>query len=226
MDASNYLGWIKVWRKLASDSMWLEERFTRGQAWVDLLLLAQGLDRTEYYDGQYLNFKSGTVYKSVSWLGERWKWNRRTVSLFLTQLEKANMIKVTSQKRHGTSIQIVNWHDYQSGQKTSHFGETWEKAKNPEKVHKSQSHTAKGLEADFQTPTAQMTAQMTAHNKEDKEEKEIIYYVQSENPSATPSAPLLKGGSGEASDSGKERIPPEWRDDFESYEAYWRWRNQ
>jgi hypothetical protein len=33
-------GYIKLWRRLKDSDLWLKEKFTRGQAWVDLLMLA------------------------------------------------------------------------------------------------------------------------------------------------------------------------------------------
>lgn len=238
------VGWIKVWRKLASDSLWLEERFTKGQAWVDLLLLAQGLDKTEYYDGQYKNFTAGIVYKSISWLARRWGWNRKTAAHFLTQLETANMIQVTSQPRLGSVIRIVNWQDYQSGQFSSQITRSWENAKNaenadmgnakkPEKCGQMKFETAQGFECDFRGGTTrmtgqmagQMTGQMTGHKKEDKEYREEEEYIPPslETVAPPPHAPLGEGMDG---GSSKNRIPAEWRDQFDSYEAYVAWRNQ
>ena len=226
MEQSNYLGWIKVWRKLASDSMWLEERFTRGQAWVDLLLLAQGLDRTEYYDGQFAHFAAGTVYKSIVWLAKRWGWNRKTVEAFLKQLEAGGRIKVSSHKRIGTTIQVLNWGVYQKREGNIPNQTGMGNGTFREKSGHLETLAPQGLEADFEGVAGHMTGHMTGHNKEEEENKEIIYYAPFETQSATPSAPLLKGGSGEASESGRDRIPAEWRDSFESYEEYWRWRNQ
>ncbi len=37
-------GWLKLWRKLGDSELWLAEPFTRGQAWVDLLMLANHTD--------------------------------------------------------------------------------------------------------------------------------------------------------------------------------------
>lgn len=240
-------GWIKVWRKLASDRMWLSERFTKGQAWVDLLLLAQGLDKTEYYDGQYAHYKAGTVYKSMRWLADRWHWNRRTVVSFLDNLVEANMIELTTTASIGTTIRIKNWEDYQSGKKTDQIMVSGVLAENPEKVHRGlvqksgksappKFEATEGIEGDFSWCTALLTAPQTApqgapqtapkkEDKEEKEEKNLIY-VHSEGVPATAPTPLLIGGGAEASQSDRERIPEQWRDDFDSYDAYWRWRNQ
>ena len=47
-------GWIKLWRKFADDPLWVSEPFTKGQAWVDLLLMAQGTENTIFKNGRFL----------------------------------------------------------------------------------------------------------------------------------------------------------------------------
>lgn len=107
-------GWIKLWRKFADDPLWVSEPFTKGQAWVDLLLMAQGTENTIFKNGRFLEFKPGTVYKSVLQLSKRWKWSRDKVSRFLACLENNSMVKTTSNTTDGTTITIENWAFYQS----------------------------------------------------------------------------------------------------------------
>ena len=45
-------GWIKLWRKFVDDPLWTSEPFTKGQAWVDLLLLAQGTENRISINGR------------------------------------------------------------------------------------------------------------------------------------------------------------------------------
>ena len=75
-------GWVKLWHKLADDPLWLEEPFTKGQAWVDLLLLASTPDSE----------RPGAVNCSLRYLARRWRWSRDKVSLFLKRLEENEMI--------------------------------------------------------------------------------------------------------------------------------------
>lgn len=35
-----YRGYVKLWRRLKDSDLWLSEKFTRGQAWADLVMLA------------------------------------------------------------------------------------------------------------------------------------------------------------------------------------------
>ena len=112
-------GWIKLWRKFADDPLWVSEPFTKGQAWVDLLLMAQGTENTIFKNGKFMEFQPGTVYKSILELSKRWKWSRNKVSRFLKSLENETMVETKSDTTNGTTITIENWEIYQGrGQQT------------------------------------------------------------------------------------------------------------
>lgn len=106
-------GWIKLWRKFADDPLWISEPFTKGQAWVDLLLMAQGTENTIFKNGKFMEFQPGTVYKSILELSKRWKWSRNKVSRFLKSLENEAMVETKSDTSNGTTITIENWAFYQ-----------------------------------------------------------------------------------------------------------------
>lgn len=106
-------GWIKLWRKFADDPLWVSEPFTKGQAWVDLLLMAQGTENTIFKNGKFMEFQPGTVYKSILELSKRWKWSRNKVSRFLKSLENETMVETKSDTTNGTTITIENWAFYQ-----------------------------------------------------------------------------------------------------------------
>lgn len=40
-------GWIKLYRQIDENPLWFEEKFTRAQAWIDFLLLANH-DRSSF----------------------------------------------------------------------------------------------------------------------------------------------------------------------------------
>ena len=62
--------------------LWLDEPFTRGQAWVDLILMAKRQDSDD----------PGAVCCSVLYLAKRWKWSHGKVKRFLERLKSAGMI--------------------------------------------------------------------------------------------------------------------------------------
>lgn len=117
--------YIKLDRGLKKNSLWLERPFSKGQAWVDLLLLAQGVDKDKQYRGQVQHQKSGVVYTSILYLTNRWGWSRNKVYRFLDYLINAGMIVIqgrtpndtTMRTRNGTTngtiIAIENWALYQ-----------------------------------------------------------------------------------------------------------------
>lgn len=106
-------GWIKIYRTLAEDPFWLGEPFTRAQAWIDLLLLANFEERSGYYGDQFQQFKKGYVYISQQALAARWKWSRKRVSTYLSNLAKMGMVSVTTLNGKGTAINILKWKEFQ-----------------------------------------------------------------------------------------------------------------
>lgn len=87
--------WIKVFRNIEKSWLWEEKPFSKGQAWIDLLLLAKFRDESFISRrGNLVEGKRGNVYKSISSLADRWGWSRKKVDHFFNQLEADNMIKV------------------------------------------------------------------------------------------------------------------------------------
>jgi len=105
-------GWISIHRKIMDCWIWNDEPFSKGQAWVDLLLLANHQDKKISFDGGLVTVKAGQRLTSIKQLSERWRWSRHKVSDFLNLLEKDEMIE---QKRDNkkTLITIVNYEVYQ-----------------------------------------------------------------------------------------------------------------
>lgn len=105
-------GWIKLYRQLQDCPIWYGERFSKGQAWVDLLMLANHSDKKIMFNGDFITIQRGQYLTSMVKLSEKWRWNRKTVSSFLKLLENDNMItKVTDNTK--TLITIVNYGIYQ-----------------------------------------------------------------------------------------------------------------
>lgn len=101
-------GWIKIYRSLAAHDLWLEEPFTRGQAWVDLLMMVNHENKKVMFDGKMISVGKGSRITSIRSLGERWKWSRTKVSNFLSILEAEKMIMKKSDTKK-TVITVVNY---------------------------------------------------------------------------------------------------------------------
>lgn len=101
-------GWIKLHRQITENDLWQDKPFARGQAWVDLLLLADARDGECFYQGKIQPTHMGEVRTSILYLSQRWGWGNRKVKSFLENLKDVGMIdfKCTSKC---TSIFIVNY---------------------------------------------------------------------------------------------------------------------
>ena len=105
-------GWIKLHRKLSDNPLWYSEPFTRGQAWVDLLLLANHEDGFFYLRDHKITVLRGQVGWSILKLATRWKWSRSKATKFLNDLEKEQQVKQL-QSHSTTVITIINYESYQ-----------------------------------------------------------------------------------------------------------------
>jgi hypothetical protein len=92
-------GWIKLWRRLADHDLWISERFSRGQAWADLLMSAAHVDHQVIRGGRAVPIKRGQVFTSQVSLAKRWRWDRETVSKFLQLLTTLGQISDISTLR-------------------------------------------------------------------------------------------------------------------------------
>ena len=101
-------GWIKLPRSIMDDPIYFAEPFTRAQAWIDLLLLANYADGYFIVRGNRVNVKRGQIGRSQQNLAERWKWSRGKVDRFLTEMETEGRI-IQQKSRLTTLISIVNF---------------------------------------------------------------------------------------------------------------------
>ena len=105
-------GYVKLWRKISDNDLWLSEPFSRGQAWLDLLILANHKPGYFYCRGIKVPILRGQVGMSEPALAERWKWSRGKVRRFLSEMQTVQQI--VQQKNNVTSvITIVNYKHYQ-----------------------------------------------------------------------------------------------------------------
>jgi hypothetical protein len=105
-------GWMSIHRKLLSSDLWLSEPFTRGQAWADMIGLANHKDGFIRVRGINVTIKRGQVGWSEVRLAGRWKWSRSKIRRFLKELETRQQIE--QQKNNVTLLlSIVNYDTYQ-----------------------------------------------------------------------------------------------------------------
>ena len=108
-------GWIKLHRQIIDTDDWLHEPFTRGQAWVDMLLLANHAEGSFRVRGIVVHLTRGQLGWSEETLAKRWKWSRGKVRRFFSELESETVQRIVQQKNNVSSvITILNYDKYQS----------------------------------------------------------------------------------------------------------------
>ena len=138
---AKYEGWIKLNRQLLENPIWTDEPFTRGQAWVDLILMANHEDGVGK-KGDVI--PPGSLVTSYAALARRWHWSVGKVRRYLGTLTGTQMISRTG-TRSGTLLTIVKYDFYQGVRHTNRH---------------TNRHTGE-----------QTDGQPTRNNKEIKEEK-------------------------------------------------------
>ena len=118
-------GWIALHRSLAFHELWTSEPFTRGQALVDMLMLANHAPGIIRKQGLRIDLDRGDVGWSECELAERWKWSRGKVRRFLDELKTDHMITRKTAQADGEKqdkrkfvITIVNYDKFQSTENT------------------------------------------------------------------------------------------------------------
>ena len=91
MDGNPY---IKILRKLFHDPMWTEERFSKAQAWIDLIHYAFHSDGNFKWDGVRYPLKRGQLCISEEYLAKRWKWSRGRLRRVYKKWQESGMITV------------------------------------------------------------------------------------------------------------------------------------
>lgn len=101
-------GFAPVYRSLSEHPLWLGEPFTRGQAWVDLLMLVNYKDSRIMIDGAMVEVKKGQHITSVAKLAERWGWSRTKVMSYFNLLKTEQMMDWESDNKK-TVITLTNY---------------------------------------------------------------------------------------------------------------------
>ena len=125
-------GYVLINRQIEDNWIWTDKPFSRGQAWIDLILMANYKDTTVCIKGHVFEIKRGQLLRSLDFLSERWGWSKKKIRIFLCQLEGHAMghAKGTPQ---GTLITIENYTFWQTlGHESGHAEGT---PKGPTRVH-------------------------------------------------------------------------------------------
>lgn len=109
-------GWITLHRKIFDNFLWEDRPFSKGQAWIDLILLANHEDKTTIFNGNVVEIKRGQKMTSLRKLSDRWGWSITKTKKFLEVLQSEKMLTYKSNSKN-TVYSIVNYNDYQDFKK-------------------------------------------------------------------------------------------------------------
>jgi len=126
------IGWIKLHRSLRNHEFWeiegTHKGFSKGQAWVDLLMRVSHKDNRIVVGNVRIVVKAGQLFTSKRKLAEDWGWSVHKVTNFFDMLEGKNddlgcpSIRVQTKsdrkengqpKNIGTLVMVINWELYQ-----------------------------------------------------------------------------------------------------------------
>ena len=147
--------YIKLYRQITENEFYFSERFTKMQAWIDLLLLARYSEKPSFVciRGNMVEVKRGELCYSIRTLAKRWKWNARTVMGFLSYLSNRQMIQYRTSSLT-TTITVLNWEEYQgsaaqstaqNAAQTQHRVHTYKKDKKERKKSGEETHGTQSL---------------------------------------------------------------------------------
>lgn len=114
--AKNDSWWVKINVSLLDHFVWNGEPFTRGQAWVDLILLVNHEPTKTVIDGQVIEVGVGEYVTSIRRLADRWNRSTKWVVDYLELLRSDNMIQtkvVGHGKNSKTLLFLVNYAGFQ-----------------------------------------------------------------------------------------------------------------
>ena len=100
-------------REFLTDGLWTSEQFTRGQAYVDLIGLANHSPNIIIKRGIQVELDRGDVGWSIVELAKRWRWSRDRVKRFFNQLESRQQIRQHKNPAF-TKIAVSNYDEIQS----------------------------------------------------------------------------------------------------------------
>lgn len=110
-------GWIKLHRKILDCEVFAGEPFSKMQAWIYLLLMANHEPREIRLGYEKVVIERGQFHTSERKLASIWGWNFKTVRRFLRVLEVEQMI-TKNVSTYGSTLTIVNYDNYQVGGST------------------------------------------------------------------------------------------------------------
>lgn len=106
-------GWITLHRQIQNNPLWQAEKFTKGQAWIDLLMEANHKEMHIMLRGIKINLMRGQTAKALKTFARNWRWSEWRVRNFFNYLQGEGMITYTAGNTT-TITTILNYEQYQN----------------------------------------------------------------------------------------------------------------
>lgn len=110
-------GYIKLYRDIQEHWIWQDKPFSKGQAWIDLLMTANHDENKVVLGNKIILVERGCLITSEVKLAKRWGWSRCKVRTFLELLVNDGMIDKKSDSKK-TYLKILNYNVWQDSETT------------------------------------------------------------------------------------------------------------
>ena len=135
-------GWIKISREIENWDLYFSEPFTRAQAWMDMILIANFKPSVFFIRGNQVEVKRGEIAWSEERICARWKWGRHKLRNFWKYLEKEQQISIIKTAAI-SKINVINYEKYQ-GDRTTDVQQTYNR-RTTDSLHKKNDKKEKNV---------------------------------------------------------------------------------
>jgi uncharacterized phage protein (TIGR02220 family) len=111
-------GYISLHRKIQQHWLWNKKPFSYGQAWTDMIMLANHKSAKIAFNGKIIEIQRGCFLTSQEKLKKRWGWKRSYFDLFFSLLKQDGMILIENRANQGTYVTICKYDSYNNRQQT------------------------------------------------------------------------------------------------------------
>jgi len=105
-------GWISIHRQIKENWIWDDKPFSKGQAWIDILLRVNHKPKKVPLGSQLIEVNPGQTIWSIKDMSTTWGWSRKKVDNFLNMLEKDEMMHNKRTTKY-TLLTVAKWEVYQ-----------------------------------------------------------------------------------------------------------------
>ena len=107
-------GYVSAFRSIRHHWLWKDKPFSYGQAWIDMVLMANHKDKDVIFSGDIVKVERGSFITSQEKLKLNWGWKRKRFDKFVSLLKKTGMVLIENRAYQGTYITICNYETYQN----------------------------------------------------------------------------------------------------------------